>query len=141
MSDLNQQALLPCPFCGEEAEIERLGDRRQSTIYACTCCGCRLETGEEWGHGRDWNARAPEQQRAEARNEVLEEAARVADEVIYERERVHWEGKQGPDTADKIAMHRHAEWACQVLSTMVPERILALKSVVPPVVSGGSRDE
>jgi hypothetical protein len=51
-------ALLPCPFCGYEAEIERLGDHRQSTIYCCTSCGCTLETGEEWGHGRDWNRRA-----------------------------------------------------------------------------------
>lgn len=50
--------LLPCPFCGSEAEIERYGDRRQSTIYQCTSCSCRLETGEEWGHGRQWNERA-----------------------------------------------------------------------------------
>lgn len=50
--------LLPCPFCGSEAEIERYGDHRQSTIYACTMCGCRLETGEEWGHGENWNRRA-----------------------------------------------------------------------------------
>jgi hypothetical protein len=51
--------LLPCPFCGSEAEIERLGNHRQSTIYACTDCGCSLETGEEWGHGRRWNTRTP----------------------------------------------------------------------------------
>jgi Lar family restriction alleviation protein len=51
--------LLPCPFCGGEAEIERVGTPRQSTIYACTECGCRLETGEEWGHGTQWNTRAP----------------------------------------------------------------------------------
>lgn len=50
--------LLPCPFCGGEAEIERYGDPRQSTIYACANCGCRLETGEEWDHGTGWNERA-----------------------------------------------------------------------------------
>jgi predicted RNA-binding Zn-ribbon protein involved in translation (DUF1610 family) len=50
--------LLPCPFCGSEAEIERVGDHRQSTIYQCTSCSCSLETGEEWGHGRRWNTRA-----------------------------------------------------------------------------------
>jgi len=50
--------LLPCPFCGSEAEIERYGDRRRSTIYQCTSCSCSLETGEEWGHGRQWNERA-----------------------------------------------------------------------------------
>jgi len=51
--------LLPCPFCGDEAEIERCGDRRRSTIYQCTSCGCSLETGEEWDHGAGWNTRAP----------------------------------------------------------------------------------
>lgn len=51
-------ALKPCPFCGSKAEIERLGTPRQSTIYSCDECGCRLETGEEWAHGTLWNARA-----------------------------------------------------------------------------------
>lgn len=47
----------PCPFCGGEAEIERYGNKRQSTIYVCTECGCRLETGEEFNHGKMWNER------------------------------------------------------------------------------------
>jgi Lar family restriction alleviation protein len=50
--------LKPCPFCGGEAEIERYGDHSRSTIYACTNCGCRLETGEEGDFGTDWNRRA-----------------------------------------------------------------------------------
>ena len=50
--------LLPCPFCGAEAEIKRLGDAHRSTQYECTDCGASLETGEEWDHGRDWNKRA-----------------------------------------------------------------------------------
>lgn len=62
MTSINQTeqgvTLKPCPFCGSEAEIERLGDSRRSTIYQCTSCGCSLETGEEWGHGGDWNKRA-----------------------------------------------------------------------------------
>lgn len=49
--------LKPCPFCQGSASIERLGDRRQSTIYSCDWCGCTLETGEEWGHGEQWNNR------------------------------------------------------------------------------------
>ena len=53
--------LLPCPFCGCEAEIERFGNRRQSTLYQCKGCSCSLETGEEWGHGSDWNTRASDQ--------------------------------------------------------------------------------
>lgn len=47
----------PCPFCGGEAEVERFGTPRQSTIYSCTNCGCRLETGEEFNFGADWNQR------------------------------------------------------------------------------------
>ena len=49
--------LLPCPFCGGEAGIERYGDHRASTIYECGSCGCRLETGEEFNHGFIWNTR------------------------------------------------------------------------------------
>jgi len=51
------EKLLPCPFCGASASIERLGDRSRSTIYQCDSCSCSLETGEEWGHGSDWNRR------------------------------------------------------------------------------------
>ena len=49
--------LEPCPFCGGEAEIEQYGNRKQSTIYSCQDCGCRLETCEEWDHGTRWNTR------------------------------------------------------------------------------------
>lgn len=49
--------LLPCPFCGSEAEITRYGTSRYSTVYNCTNCSCMLETGEEWDHGRQWNQR------------------------------------------------------------------------------------
>lgn len=50
--------LSPCPFCGGEAEMNRRGDRRQSTIYSCTECGATLETGETFNFGAAWNARA-----------------------------------------------------------------------------------
>lgn len=55
------EKLLPCPFCGGEAEIERYGNSRVSTIYQCTNCSCSLETGEEWDHGKDWNRRHTEE--------------------------------------------------------------------------------
>jgi hypothetical protein len=51
--------LEPCPFCGGEAEFERMGDHRQSCIVACQDCGCRLETGETWNCGQSWNTRTP----------------------------------------------------------------------------------
>ena len=50
--------LLPCPFCGGKAEINRFGNFLQSTQYECTDCGCLLETGEEFNHGTQWNTRA-----------------------------------------------------------------------------------
>lgn len=50
--------LKPCPFCGVEPETERHGTRRFSTTYACTECGYRLETGEEFNHGERWDTRA-----------------------------------------------------------------------------------
>ena len=59
--DPNPTDLLPCPFCGAGARFERLGTPRQSTIVACDECGCRLESGEEWGHGSTWNTRAKQQ--------------------------------------------------------------------------------
>lgn len=50
--------LLPCPFCGGEAEIERHGCTKFLTVYRCQDCGCSLETSETFNHGREWNARA-----------------------------------------------------------------------------------
>ena len=75
--------LLPCPFCGCEAEIERFGNRRQSTLYQCKGCSCSLETGEEWGHGSDWNTRASDQLITTA-----EADARVKAAVLAEREAI-----------------------------------------------------
>lgn len=51
--------LLPCPFCSGQAEIVRAGTRRQSTIIACSDCGCRLESPDEGDqYGDSWNHRA-----------------------------------------------------------------------------------
>lgn len=38
--------LLPCPFCGGDAEIKQTGTNRVSMIIGCTDCSCELETGE-----------------------------------------------------------------------------------------------
>jgi Lar family restriction alleviation protein len=85
--------LLPCPFCGREAEIERIGDARRSTIYACTNCGCSLETGEEWDHGNDWNRRAdpaPSNQQPSGgkRHETGDDMNRKAQEAAAMSDRV-----------------------------------------------------
>ena len=50
--------LILCPFCDGEAEFEKLGTPRQSSIVTCLNCGCRLESNEEGEHnGSNWNRR------------------------------------------------------------------------------------
>ncbi len=55
MQRITNKDLLPCPFCGGEAEFERVGTRKQSCIIACTNCGCTLESNETWNSGQAWN--------------------------------------------------------------------------------------
>ena len=72
-------ALKPCPFCGGEAEIQRLGSRKCSTIYACQWCGATLETSEAFDHGKRWNQRTQcEGCNYEADNRALKKALKKA---------------------------------------------------------------
>ncbi len=57
MTNENTPKLLPCPFCGGDAEFERLGTRMQSTIVACQFCGATQECGETYDYGDVWNTR------------------------------------------------------------------------------------
>lgn len=105
------ERLLPCPFCGGEAEVERVGDYRQSHIIACTECGCRLETGEdaEWNRGNAWNTRAQS-----ARMAALEDALReVHDDLIM---RAEFEGDE------KIVAVGTGVWVkvCNTLAATAP---------------------
>lgn len=53
------QNLLPCPFCGGEAEFERTGTRGHSCIVQCTSCGALRESSDEYERsGSSWNDRA-----------------------------------------------------------------------------------
>ena len=55
---MNLVKLLPCPFCNGDAEFQRLGDRRQSCIVACTNCGARHESpDQDEFNGSSWNRR------------------------------------------------------------------------------------
>jgi len=69
MADTATPELLPCPFCGAEAEIERRGSQRASMIIACTNCGCRVESGDVVGLTEPkvyrWNRRAHDALKAE----------------------------------------------------------------------------
>ncbi|WP_167752812.1 Lar family restriction alleviation protein [Pusillimonas caeni] len=75
--DIEQEraTLLPCPFCGGEAHIERIGTPRQSCQIACGNCGAWIETGEQGNEcGNAWNRRAALQSQvnSEASNRVRE---------------------------------------------------------------------
>ena len=72
--------LKPCPFCGGKAHIEQYGTARQSTSYSCEDCGCRLETGEVFNIGDDWNRRAPDPVTADLLEALEDLHARVAGE-------------------------------------------------------------
>ena len=42
MTPTDKQELLPCPFCGGSAEVERLGTYRASMIIMCSVCGANV---------------------------------------------------------------------------------------------------
>lgn len=54
--------LLPCPFCGDEAEIQIRGTKNNSMIIACINCGARVESPDIYGVTNPkhyhWNMRA-----------------------------------------------------------------------------------
>lgn len=65
--------LKPCPYCGGEAEFERVGTARVSTIVSCTECGATLESGEVGEiAGASWNIREADNQLAKANERVKE---------------------------------------------------------------------
>jgi ribosomal protein L37AE/L43A len=50
--------LKECPFCGGEAEFDRIGTSRQSEIVKCTDCHCTLESSDQDHYsGSSWNTR------------------------------------------------------------------------------------
>ena len=114
-----QPVLLPCPFCGGEAEVERSGTNRRSHIIACTDCGCRLETGETWNAGSAWNTRQPTQSDAvqaeiEALRHDLERQMTIANEQVNEVERLRealahiaFSGADGPYGEFGEALNEH----------------------------------
>jgi hypothetical protein len=74
--------LKPCPFCGHaDPEITRFGTRQYSTQYECGMCGCYLETGEEWGHGTQWNERPIDKDTLDKVMEIIKQFDNGSDAV------------------------------------------------------------
>lgn len=119
----DEVGLLPCPFCGSPAEIERYGDGRQSTIYQCTFCSCSLETGEEWDHGRDWNKRA---------------YAHAGDEIDAVRRRLLASVPNCKDASDYTDDDLLLLAAGEAIGALLA-RIAALSPEAPPELGSGSQ--
>jgi hypothetical protein len=108
--------LLPCPFCGGKAVVERYGNSRQFSIYRCVACGCGLETGEISGYGRIWNNRVPAppnaiREAAEGEREACAKIAdRRADSSNKDCERLSFDGSTG--TLECSLSHR-GDCLCQ----------------------------
>ncbi|MBC7602748.1 MAG: restriction alleviation protein, Lar family [Ramlibacter sp.] len=76
--------LLPCPFCGGEAEFERTGTPRRSCIVACRMCGARHESSDENERsGASWNTRHFPSETVSADVVLVPDA--VSDEKLEER--------------------------------------------------------
>ena len=56
MTDAQDEALLPCPFCGGEPEQRHLNLGRTDGRIACTACGAR--TGAAYVASGDWSMAA-----------------------------------------------------------------------------------
>ena len=58
--------LKPCPFCGGEAKLIKVGDNRNFFVYQCSECGfIKAKPSEasltQWGAKRVWNTRTPKE--------------------------------------------------------------------------------
>lgn len=78
--------LRPCPFCGSEAQIEKIGTARQSMIIACTNCGARVESGDVRGltdpQAWAWNIRDKRELAAEREaREKVEDDLRMTESL------------------------------------------------------------
>lgn len=50
--------LKPCPFCGGDAQIDRMGTNKVSMQISCGYCGAYMESGENWiDENSNWNQR------------------------------------------------------------------------------------
>lgn len=83
------EALLPCPFCGGVAE---LGDADEcgSNAYVVCCTGCQASSAVKFASKHDprheliemWNLRSQAREAERVRAEALEEAAKEAERFI-----------------------------------------------------------
>lgn len=128
--------LEPCPFCGHEAEFERKGTPRFSTIIVCTWCGARLETGEEWDHGRVWNRRVPAQSERDSRDRRFTEHTAAVGDFLRDLLSVYYPCADVPVLNIKDACElllSHAEHDRQFANQQA-NRISELESALRPFI-------
>lgn len=94
--------LLPCPFCGSEAEFERHGTNRQSSIVACQECGARVETSETWNEGQLWNTRTHAQTPFNGTVELSTEEFDALEKTMIEPQEPTEGIKRGAALLDKL---------------------------------------
>lgn len=70
---MSEIKLLPCPFCGGEAEVYEQKHREYASTYYVRCKSCHCKTIERIGKGiviEQWNTRKPMEQIVERLEEL-----------------------------------------------------------------------
>lgn len=90
MTNNEMPEMLPCPFCGGEADFDTYDHIQSGTVYKAGCIDCDYGIGS-WRFGetakldtaKTWNTRANVQPAASVPQEVLQLVADALDTAFY----------------------------------------------------------
>ena len=81
---MQNDKLLPCPFCNGEAELQQFGSIIPYYFISCKECGCRqAESISKEAVLNAWNTRKPMERIVEQLEEKLELAEKQKEECIF----------------------------------------------------------